>query len=95
MDNTEHFLEVITGHISNIRECIADISTAANWAARPSVLYRPKLSIDGNQWCALYGDNLQDGIAGFGDTPADAMRRFDTEFMFRKATTGTDDRTAQ
>lgn len=36
---------------------------------RPSVLFRPKLSRDGSQWCALYGDNLQDGVAGFGDSP--------------------------
>ena len=43
----------------------------------PSVLYRPKLSRDGNQWCALYGDNLQDGIAGFGSSPAAAMEDFD------------------
>ena len=40
---------------------------------RPSVLYRPRLFIDGNQWCALYGENLQDGVAGFGDSPALAM----------------------
>lgn len=44
---------------------------------RPSVLYRPKISIDGNQWCALYGENLQDGVAGFGDTPELAMIDFD------------------
>jgi len=23
---------------------------------------------DGNQWCYLYGENLQEGISGFGDT---------------------------
>ena len=23
---------------------------------------------DGNQWCFLFGNNLQEGIAGFGDT---------------------------
>lgn len=45
--------------------------------SRPSVLFRPGLSIDGNQWCALYGDNLQDGVAGFGDSPAEAMYAFD------------------
>ena len=27
-------------------------------------LYRP-LFVDGNQWCALYGENIQDGV----DTP--------------------------
>ena len=37
---------------------------------------------DGNQWCILYGDNLQVGIAGFGDTPIKAMYAFD-EAMWR------------
>lgn len=50
---------------------------------RPSVLFRPSLSIDGNQWCALYGTNLQDGVAGFGDTPEAAMKDFDAQW--RKA----------
>ena len=36
---------------------------------RPCVMMKPKISIDGNQWCVLYGDNIQDGICGFGETP--------------------------
>jgi hypothetical protein len=55
---------------------------------RPSILLRPRLFIDGNQWCALYGENIQDGVAGFGDTPAKAMRDFDTTFNTRKAVIG-------
>ena len=47
---------------------------------RPSVLFRPELSLDGNQWCVSYGTNLQEGIAGFGDTPAKAMLDFDKNF---------------
>ena len=43
----------------------------------PSVLFRPRLSLDGNQWCALYGENLQEGVAGFGDSPEGAMADFD------------------
>jgi hypothetical protein len=50
---------------------------------RPSVLYRPALKIDGSKWCALYGDNLQDGVAGFGDSPGAAFADFDV--MFYKA----------
>ena len=46
-------------------------------AERPSVLYRPRLFLDGNAYCALYGDNLQEGCAGFGATPAEAMADFD------------------
>jgi len=44
---------------------------------KPCVVMKPKLSIDGNQWCALYGDNLQDGVAGFGNSPEKAMIDFD------------------
>ncbi len=50
---------------------------AAAEAQRPSVLYRPKLAADGTKWCALYGDDLASGVAGFGDTPAEAMHEFD------------------
>ena len=53
---------------------------AAEEQMRPSVLYKPALAIDGNQWCALYGKNLQDGVAGFGDSVADAMYDFDKNF---------------
>lgn len=44
---------------------------------RPSVLFRPSIQIDGDHWCALYGANLQEGVAGFGDSPGAAMRAFD------------------
>lgn len=44
---------------------------------RPSVRMKPILTKDGNQWCALYGENLQVGIAGFGDTPELALEEFD------------------
>jgi len=44
---------------------------------RPSYLLKPRLSIDGNKWCALYGDNLQDGVAGFGKSPSEAYIDFD------------------
>lgn len=44
---------------------------------RPSMLLRPQVFPDGNQWCALYGDNIQDGVAGFGDTPDLAYADFD------------------
>lgn len=44
---------------------------------RPSAVYKPKITKDGNQWCALLGDNLQEGVAGFGDTPNKACYAFD------------------
>jgi hypothetical protein len=50
---------------------------AAREMRRPSTLYRPELSIDGDQWMALYGDNIQEGVAGFGDSPEEVYRDFD------------------
>lgn len=38
------------------------------------------LSQDGNQWCVLAGADLQVGIAGFGDTPIDAVSNFRNSF---------------
>lgn len=29
--------------------------------------------LDGNQWCALLGENIQEGIAGFGLSPKEAL----------------------
>lgn len=44
---------------------------------------KPKLMIDGDKWCCLYGDNLQDGVAGFGDTPIAAILEFN-KAMYQK-----------
>lgn len=53
----------------------ARVSAAAY--GRPSVMFKPKLFIEGDRWCALFGENIQDGVAGFGDSPANAMWDFD------------------
>jgi len=39
-------------------------------------LLRPRLFIDGDQWCCLYGSNVQDGVCGFGESPIDAVYDF-------------------
>lgn len=46
---------------------------------RPSYLYKAILSIDGNQWCASYG-NMPHGVHGFGDSPELAMLDFDKQW---------------
>lgn len=40
---------------------------------------------DGNQWCYLLGDNIQEGVCGFGETPYKAMLAFNKAFNFEKA----------
>lgn len=32
-----------------------------------------RVFLDGDSWCALVGPDLQDGVAGFGVTPAHAL----------------------
>lgn len=52
---------------------------------RPSVLFRPTVSLDGNCYCALYGADLMSGCAGFGETMAEAMADFDRNWVKQKA----------
>ena len=56
---------------------------AASEMTRPSVLFKPVLSQDGNTWIAVFGD-MPTGVVGVGDTPAAAMYDFDAAW-FRKA----------
>lgn len=56
------------------------VTQAAYEQMRPAVVFKPRVFRDGNQWCALLGDNLQEGVCGFGDSPADATYAFDKEW---------------
>lgn len=67
----------ISHHSAMVAE---EFKNAAYEQMRPSVLFRPRVFVDGNQWCALYGKNLQDGVSGFGDSPAAAMQNFDASW---------------
>lgn len=49
--------------------------------ARPSAIRKPRVFLDGNKWCALDGENLQEGVCGFGDTPDAACRQFDIQWL--------------
>lgn len=51
---------------------------------RPFYLLRPTVTPDGNQWCCLYGDNLQSGVSAFGDTPDQASKNFDVAWLNQK-----------
>lgn len=43
-------------------------------------MLKPELKRDGNQWCVLYGEDLQTGIAGFGDSPHQAIMDFNSQW---------------
>ena len=55
---------------------------------RPFVMLRPKMFPDGDKWCALYGENMMEGVAGFGDTPDAASWDFDKNWNGQKARGG-------
>lgn len=60
-----------------IRDKMSEVATQQQ---RPFYLLRPKLFPDGDKWCALYGEDLQEGLAGFGNTPEGAAGDFDYNF---------------
>jgi hypothetical protein len=62
------------------QQASAVLTGLENEYLRPSVMFRPRVTLDGNKWCALYGENLQEGVCGFGDWPDAAMRDFDREW---------------
>jgi len=47
----------------------------------PHILYKPIITKDGNLYCCLYGKDLQEGIAAFGETPEKACAEFDRIWM--------------
>jgi len=57
-----------------------EIAAVGHEMARPSVVFRPSITADGDMWCVLLGDNLQVGISGFGKTPTEAFAAFDQAF---------------
>ena len=57
---------------------IESLSTEAEFAIFKAV--GAKLYKDGDKWCCLYGENIQEGICGFGDTPHKAVIEFNSAF---------------
>jgi hypothetical protein len=72
----------ISFQVAQIKEAI---TSAAYAYERPSAIYRPKISLDGNMYCALYGEDLMSGCAGFGETMDAAMWDFDKNWREQKA----------
>lgn len=77
MSDLEHYAGRLDSHLGEIAECNR---RSQFFLSSACVAFGAKLSVDGNQFCFLLGDNLQSGIAGFGSTPAEAMIDFDNNF---------------
>lgn len=63
-----------------VGQCSQAIQQITDEHTRPSVLFRPTLTLDGNYWVALLGANLQEGVVGTGRSPDEAMRDFDASW---------------
>jgi hypothetical protein len=65
----------IPGDVARFAQnCFSEIACALS---SPSVVYKPRIFIDGDHWCCLLGDDLQSGVAGFGKSPYEACMDFD------------------
>ena len=62
-----------------INQVLLDKAMTDRAASLVSIL-GAKLSKDGDQWCWLYGENPQEGVAGFGSSPDSAMCNFEIAF---------------
>ena len=60
---------------------VESVTCQMNEQLRPSVLFQPRVFKDGDTWCCLKGENLMEGVAGFGGTPDEATRAFDKEWV--------------
>ncbi len=80
-DNEYHGARMYTQSVAADAELLRKAEAAH--AILPHRRLRPAISLDGNQWCALYGDNIQDGVAGFGDSTELAMAAFDAAWVAR------------
>ena len=45
------------------------------------VILGARIFRDGNEWCALFGEDLQTGVSGFGKSPLKAMQAFDKAWV--------------
>ena len=65
-----------------------EVLVVSHELTRPSRTMRPRIFKDGTEWCALYGENLQDGVCGFGESPEEACQAFDAEWTGQPAKEG-------
>lgn len=71
----------ISFYADQVREAVWEMT---GWLSAPHTRMRPRIFPDGNMWCALYGENLQEGVAGFGETPEKACADFDKNWSSQR-----------
>ena len=80
-DAMENALREAFGMASHHIQCVAqEYAVAAQEQQRPSVVFKPIITQDGDAWIALLGPDIAVGVVGCGRTPAEAMQEFDRVF---------------
>jgi hypothetical protein len=70
------------------RQALYAVQRATEEYERPCVVFRARLYLDGNSWCAVVGDDLVTGCAAFGESPDIAMRNFDKAWFEKSPDAG-------
>lgn len=71
--------------VTNMRQevlgsCIEANRRSGLWA----VVYGLAPYRDGDKWCVLLGENAQEGVCGFGDSPEEAIESFEVQMAARE-----------
>ena len=77
LQNIDHWIEKIHEAIGRIEW---ELREAREISSSPLSRLHPRLFKDGDQWCALYGEDLQAGVAGFGYSPYEAEQDFNRNY---------------
>ena len=79
--NGDELIEKISSNFQGVDQYFRNMTNEISYEmTRPSIVYRLIPFRDGNQWCALLGENIQEGIVGFGVSPSLALIDFDNNF---------------
>ena len=73
--------------VPRVSEMLAHMANRAVEMNRPSFIRPVKIYPNGDQWCCLEGENIQEGVCGFGPSPDAACAAFD-EAWYAKLPTG-------
>ena len=72
MSDTSHYEQILFQEKLRAAELESDCKIFS--------MLNPKLFLDGDHWCCLYGEDLQIGLAGFGKSPIEAIRQWNGEW---------------
>ena len=79
-ETQQQIMNDINRACTSISYAMSAVEESARELVRDFNVIKPRIFLDGDMWCALYGDDLQVGVAGFGDSPAKASYAFDVEW---------------